>query len=82
MDLTKPSFNAQSSLLGDTAVLSNHCKAVQTKFAPIIHPSISYHCVGVQVCDTQIIPSFDMFFRAGNNITGCRNKGVVYGGWA
>jgi len=26
--------------------------AVQMKFTPIIHPSISYHCVGVQVSDT------------------------------
>jgi len=33
-------------------------KAVQTKFAPIIHSSISNHFVGMQVSDTQIMPCF------------------------
>jgi len=43
---------------------------VQTKFAPIIHPSISNHCVGVQVPDTQIYACFWQLFQAGNSITG------------
>jgi len=47
-------------------------KPVQTKFA-------SYHCVGVQVSDTQIMSCFGNFFREGNNITGDSNRG---GEWA
>jgi len=69
--------------LGDMEILSNHCmvrsfpvpKAGQMKFAPIIHSSISNHCVGIQVSDT---PNYALFFRAGNNITGSSNRS---GGW-
>jgi len=50
-------------------------EAVQTKFAPIIDPSISNHCVGVQVSDTQIVPCFWKVF---SSITGGSNRG---GGW-
>jgi len=47
-------------------------KAVQMKFAPIIYPSISYHCVGVQFSDTHVLGSFS---RVGINITGGSNRG-------
>jgi len=68
LDLIKPSFNAQSFVrrYGDFKYL--FCgsftlpKAVQTKFAPIIHLSISNHGVGVQVSDTQILPCFGKVF--------------------
>jgi len=46
------------------------------KFVPIIHPSISNHCVGIQVCDTKLCLILGSFFRAGNNITGGSNRVV------
>jgi len=46
------------------------------KFTPIIHPSISNHCVGIQVSDTQIMPCFRQLFWVGNNITGSSTIGV------
>jgi len=69
--------------LGDMEILSNGSlsvpKAVQTKFAPIIYPSTSNHCVGVQVSDTKLCLVFGRFIQAGNSITGGSNRG---GGWA
>jgi len=38
-------------------------KAVQTKFAPIIHPSISNHCVDVQVSYTKLCLVLGSFFE-------------------
>jgi len=50
-------------------------KTVLMKFAPIIHPFISNHCVGVQVSDTKLCLVLGSFFRAGNIITGGSNRG-------
>jgi len=41
---------------------------VQTKLAPIIHPSISYR-VGVQVSETQIVTGFWKITHMGANDT-------------
>jgi len=65
--------------LGDMEILNNHCVVVsqclrlcKQNLHQIIHPSITNHCVGVQVSDTQIIPCY---FRAGNNIADGSNRG-------
>jgi len=70
------------ALLGDRAIFKYiitsqwmYLRLCKQNFAPIIHPSIIYHCVGVQVSDTQIMPCFGKLFQAINNITG----GVVSG---
>jgi len=62
-------------------------KAVQMKFAPIIHPSISNHCVGVQVSDAQIMPCFEKLFAwviisqvVVIGVAGGLNIGVLNGG--
>jgi len=46
-------------------VTSQGLMSCKKNFAPIIHPSISYHCVGVQDSDTKIMPSFGQLFWTG-----------------
>jgi len=55
-------------------------KAVQTKFAPIIHPSISNHCMGVQVSDTIFCLVLGSFFEQ-VIVSQVVVIGVVGGGW-
>jgi len=55
-------------LLGDTEILSNYCVVAsqclslgcmcKQNLHQLFITSISYHCVGVQVSDTQIMPCF------------------------
>jgi len=45
------------------------------KFVPIIHPSISNHCVGVQVSDTLLAGSFEKAVVSQVVVIG------VVGGW-